>query len=590
MGMTRKIRRANERHRRPDLDDLESRMLLTASPGPLGKRHGPAAVAQLDARPSPTDSSLNSAASLAVDAIGAARVRKEYGVDGKGMTVAVIDTGVNYAHKALGGGLGKGYKVVAGYDFADKDGDPAPTSQHGTAVAGLIASSDPGHPGVAPGAGLAALRVFSDDQQGDYKYVAQALEWVVDNHDTYRITAVNLSLADGKNYVRNWFDEDGKVGEKISKLIGKLDDLNIPVIAATGNSFNGNQGQGFPAIIPATISVTAVDSRNELSGDAQRLGADLGGASATDIAAPGEGLIAPVQGDDFASVGGTSFAAPQVTGAVVLLQQIYKARFGSLPTVDQVETWIKAGSGTAIDKVTKIAVGRLDIARAASLIPEAVKVSSKLGATATAKMDEAATTKSTTPPKATAPAAPAPVTKHVVTPEAQLIASTNLGVGSIVNATAIANEAAVRTASIPDPSRPVGPQPKEEPAQTIPSAGTLNVADKTDAGAPGTTVAVDVSTFGKASPEKPVGGPESVLSQINGAAKSLSGWLIATGGKVGIWTGSGDPVVPDDLGASHAAPAGHVKAIVHRVDRKRPRRGPGVSRGNSSFVRQSRLR
>ena len=66
--------------------------------------------------------------------------------------MAVIDTGVNYDNTALGGGEGPGFKVVAGYDFTNNSADPMATdSQHGTAVAGLIASSDPSDPGVAPG-------------------------------------------------------------------------------------------------------------------------------------------------------------------------------------------------------------------------------------------------------------------------------------------------------------------------------------------------------------------------------------------------------------------------------------------------------
>ena len=69
--------------------------------------------------------------------------------------------------RGLGSGFGAGHKVIAGYDFADKDSNPdATTWQHGTAVAGLIASSDAAHLGVAPGADLVALRVFGDDNQG----------------------------------------------------------------------------------------------------------------------------------------------------------------------------------------------------------------------------------------------------------------------------------------------------------------------------------------------------------------------------------------------------------------------------------------
>src|SRR5687767_6631963 len=59
-------------------------------------------------------------------------------VDGRGHTVAIIDTGVDYKHPALGGAWGK--VVVGGYDFVDNDSDPMDESGHGTAVAGVIAA------------------------------------------------------------------------------------------------------------------------------------------------------------------------------------------------------------------------------------------------------------------------------------------------------------------------------------------------------------------------------------------------------------------------------------------------------------------
>ena len=71
----------------------------------------------------------------------------------------------------------------------------------------------------------------------------------------------------------------------------------------------------------------------------------------------------------YSSVDGTSFATPLVTGSVVLLQQIYQSRFGTLPTVDQVTEWLEQGSDPIHDPVTGITIGRLDIPKAASLIP-----------------------------------------------------------------------------------------------------------------------------------------------------------------------------------------------------------------------------
>ena len=302
--------------------------------------------------------------------IGAAAARAANNVDGTGMTVAVIDTGVDYNNPALGGGFGPGYKVVAGYDFADGTSNPIPTSsQHGTAIAGLIGSDDPNDLGVAPGVNIVALRVTDGTNTASLTSIASALQWVIDNHEQYHITAVNMSLSDGGNYAQNWFANDGGAGEQVTSLVGQLTAMNIPVVAATGNSFNGMQGEGFAAIVAGTISVTATDLSGNLLSNAQRLGTAIGGASATTIAAPGEGLTAPSGDSGTATVEGTSFATALTTGAVSLLQEIYQSRFGALPTVAQIKSWLQQGSNPVNDPVTGITIGELNISKAASLIP-----------------------------------------------------------------------------------------------------------------------------------------------------------------------------------------------------------------------------
>lgn len=307
--------------------------------------------------------------------VGAAEARAAYKVDGTGMSVAVIDTGVDYKNPALGGGFGPGSKVIAGYNFASNTSDPiATTSQHGTAVAGLIGSSDANHLGVAPGVNLVALKVVGDNNSADLGTIARALQWVVDNHAKYNITVVNMSLSDGGNYAQNWFAKDGGPGQQITQLVGQLKALNIPVVSATGNSFKGGQGEGFTSIVDGVISVTATDTNDQLLPDAQRLGAAIGMGTATEVAAPGKGFVAPSGDNQFSSVDGTSFAAPLVTGSVVLLQQIYQSRFGTLPTVDQVTNWLEDGADPIHDSVTGITLGRLDIPKSASLIASPAKV------------------------------------------------------------------------------------------------------------------------------------------------------------------------------------------------------------------------
>ncbi len=311
--------------------------------------------------------------------VGAAAARQQYGVEGTGMTVAVIDTGVDYNNPALGGGFGPNAKVIAGYDFATNTPDPmATSSQHGTAVAGLIGSSNPSDLGVAPGVKIVALRVTDSTNTASLTNIANALQWVINNHTKYNISVVNMSLSDGGNYAQNWFAQDGGAGEQITNLIGQLQTLNIPVVSATGNSFNGQQGEGFTAIVAGVISVTATNTNDQLLSDAQRLGSTDGMGTMTDLAAPGEGMIAPTGDSGTSSVEGTSFATPLVTGAVVLLQEIYETRFGTLPTVSQVTQWLENGSDPIHDPVTGITVGRLDIPKAAALIPSANSTSASV--------------------------------------------------------------------------------------------------------------------------------------------------------------------------------------------------------------------
>jgi subtilisin family serine protease len=402
MGWTGNHNRRNARRRhRPLLESLDDRCLLSTSAGvkladhlashAIKSRH--AAVrhahegalqgekaghqmghhgAKLRELERPAGAIETGAATAYDPIIGASQVRSAYNVQGTGMAVAVIDTGVDYNNPALGGGFGPNNKVIAGFDFADNTANPIATaSQHGTSIAGLIGSDDPNDLGVAPGVNIVALRVTDNSNTGSLTSIANALQWVINNHSEYNITSINMSLSDGGNYAQNWFASDGGEGQQITQLIGQLSAMNIPVIAATGNSFSGQQGEGFAAIVAGTISVTATDLSGNLLSSAQRLGSPIGGASATTIAAPGEGLTAPSGDSGTATVEGTSFATALVTGGVTLLQDIYESRFGSLPTVDQIKSWIQQSATPVHDPVTGITVGELNLTAAAALIPAA---------------------------------------------------------------------------------------------------------------------------------------------------------------------------------------------------------------------------
>jgi type VI secretion system secreted protein VgrG len=301
------------------------------------------------------------------DALGARAVRLAYDVDGSGLAAAVIDTGVDYTHPELGGRLGG---KVTGRDLAEGDDDPrADTWSHGTMVAGLIASTDPRASGVAPGAGLVGLRVFGDDNRGSFDRIADALQWVLDHHAERNISVVNVSLSDGSNSALDWRSDDGWIGQRIAGLVDALAERGIPVVAASGNRFAGREGMGFLAILTDTVSVAATGADGRMLGETQRLSDAVGGAAATDLVAPGQGLLTTGENGATTPVDGTSFAAPLVSGAILLLQAIHRARFGSLPAVADLLGWLRDGARPVRDDATGATFRQLDIAGAAARIP-----------------------------------------------------------------------------------------------------------------------------------------------------------------------------------------------------------------------------
>ena len=301
-------------------------------------------------------------------------VRDEYGFTGQGQTVVVIDSGIAYSHTALGGGFGADYRVVGGYDFTGgTDADPydeGPYGSHGTHVAGIIASDDAFHPGVAPGVDLVALRVFGDNGRGSYAYVEEALAWVHDNRDAFAnpITTVNLSLGEGFN--STGIPDDAILEEELAQL--EADGIFIAV--AAGNSFTqyNTTGLSYPAASSHVVPVGSVDPDGQLSYFSQR--------DQQIIAAPGRGISSTVPDymgdfngtdDDFGKYSGTSMAAPYVAGASVLIRQAYE--FVGLTDVNQDMIYdVMVSTADVIrDDATGLDYHRLNISRALDrIIPE----------------------------------------------------------------------------------------------------------------------------------------------------------------------------------------------------------------------------
>ena len=236
---------------------------------------------------------------------------------GQNVTVAVIDTGIDYNQPALGGGFGKKFKVIGGYDFYANDSNPMDESGHGTNVASVIAArpytvNGITYQGVAPQANLVALRVGTETSISDNN-IERALQWVIANHDAYGISVVNISLGSG-NYTNPQIDP------QMSDEFQTLHDLGIFVVAASGNSNDSisgpisQDGIAWPAADPNVFAVAAVDSNDIIATWAQR-GDEL------DLLAPGVNITMVNKGGGYVTEDGTSFASPYVAGAAALIKQ-----------------------------------------------------------------------------------------------------------------------------------------------------------------------------------------------------------------------------------------------------------------------------
>jgi hypothetical protein len=235
---------------------------------------------------------------------------------GRGTTVAVIDSGVNYDLPELGGGIGEAFKVIGGYDFFNNDPDPMDEFGHGTSVASTIAGSPWSqggidYQGIAPEARIVALRVGNNSFPSDA--IIKSLQWVIDNRRKFNISVVNMSLGRG-NFNEIELDE-------FSPVLKKLADLGIFVVCASGNSNDGaappihQDGVSSPAADPNTFAVGAIDGDDVIADFAQR-GTEL------DLLAPGVSIVLPGIDGSLEPIDGTSFASPMVAGTAALIKQL----------------------------------------------------------------------------------------------------------------------------------------------------------------------------------------------------------------------------------------------------------------------------
>lgn len=239
------------------------------------------------------------------------------GYDGRGVTVAVLDSGYDPTHPDLAG------RVAATADFTTEGGAAVDRFGHGTHVAATVAGSGKagraGGRGVAPGARLLVGKVLDDSGSGDLSWIIAGMEWAV--REGARV--VNLSLGAPS------YGGSDPVSEAVDALSASSDTL---FVVSSGNSGPGPQTVGTPGIATAALTVGAV-SKQDAFADFSSRGPRLDdGAVKPEITAPGVGIVAAraagtslgqLVDRSYTAMSGTSMAAPHVAGAAALLAQAH---------------------------------------------------------------------------------------------------------------------------------------------------------------------------------------------------------------------------------------------------------------------------
>jgi subtilisin family serine protease len=273
--------------------------------------------------------SLDSSAPL----VGATETTRA-GLDGAGFAVAILDSGVDTAHPFFAGRVaaeacfsarancpnGRASQIGPG---AGAPCDFAAICSHGTHVAGIAVGADARFPGVAPGARLIAVQIFSRFQGADCASAGIdpcALAWTSDllaGLDYVRtlsasmpIAAVNLSFGSGRFASKKSCQ---RAVRSTKHAVDRLLARNIAVVAASGNDGFAN-ALNQPACIAAAISVGATT-------DGDAVWESSNAAAGLDLLAPGVSVRSASPGGGTSYRTGTSQAAAQVSGALAVLRQ-----------------------------------------------------------------------------------------------------------------------------------------------------------------------------------------------------------------------------------------------------------------------------
>lgn len=240
------------------------------------------------------------------------------GMTGKGIGVAVVDTGV-YPHSDL---VTPKNRIIGFRDLINNKTSPYDDDGHGTHVAGIVAgngfSSSGKYMGIAPDANIIGIKVLDGEGSGSISDVIAGIQWAIDNQRKYNIKIINMSL--GSRAKTSYKDDP------LCKAVDRAIDLGISVCAAAGNNGPSSSTINSPATSPNTIVVGASNDKKDADkspiANFSSRGPTIDNLHKPDILAPGVDITSLNNTPgEYQTLSGTSMATPIVSGCCALLYE-----------------------------------------------------------------------------------------------------------------------------------------------------------------------------------------------------------------------------------------------------------------------------
>jgi len=266
-----------------------------------------------------------------VPAHGVDLVWQDTGYTGSGVTMAIIDTGIDGNHTALDDldddNTTNDPKIVAFYDAINNPGAtngteifPYDDNGHGTHCAGITAGTGAPnyqHVGVAPHANLVGVKVLDGGGSGSFAAVMAGMEWTVEKRHEFNIRAASMSLGALTGAIEWTSSEE----ESVNRMANEMMRAGVTLFIAAGNS-GGTATIGTPGSAEDVITVGSLDKNTAIAIYSSQ-GPTEEGRVKPNIAFVGSSVNAPDAntGDGYVALSGTSMATPGAAGVAVLMYQ-----------------------------------------------------------------------------------------------------------------------------------------------------------------------------------------------------------------------------------------------------------------------------